>query len=191
MEVKRMKKKMLSTLLVMTMGAVLAAPSFSSPVAQGNFGLTFPVLTLTGLAGLGEYSDWSFNEDGYLYINATEGWMSLGYFAADGLEIGPSISITNPMHANIDATINIAAFAHYHIDLEQIIPFFGAKAGAQNVTADQGATPFLTAVLGATLPVEGSRIHPYAATHIRLWFPPSPAEMRGRVDLSAGIKAFF
>ena len=175
---------------------VASAPAFSSPLEKGNFGVTFPALTINSIAWFGEWSDYnSFSDNGSITLKATEGFMSLGYFPIHSFEIGPYIYIQNVMSSGT-TTIDFGAFTNFYIELERNIPFFGFRFWWDNISEGEHNAFIFNPSVGYMAKVPGSKLYPY--TSVSLYFYKFPDTefyeyegMYAVMDIDLGLKFFF
>ena len=175
-----MKKK----LLVVLASLAIAAPAFASPVAQGNFGVTLPVLGINGLWWGGDFDDGSFGDDGDISINTYAA--SVGYFAIDNLELSLLVDWVVEQNDLVDDTQMVGLGLTYYMDMDGMMPFFGLsfamelEAEIMMVGLDVG----LAYMLSDNLAAYG------AVTLVHTDF--DAADVAGQeLGLEAGVKMFF
>ena len=180
----------LSMVLTMAVSAEWAAhnPAGSTPPEQGTFSFTVPLLRLNGLVFFGDASNASFGESGNIFLSTTATNWQLGYFVAQGIEVGPLFTIFNPMSASENEEINIGAFVNFYLPADGVMPFFGAQAQLMDVTAADNYTSIRLRGGAAFLPA-GLRLAPYAAAEVVVSF--SNGSTAGNMNLVAGLKTFF
>lgn len=172
-------------------------PVAASPIEQGNIAVTVPLLTVGGIVGFGdsgEFSDWSFDDDGWISFAGTrqyENWFfvfgspwSFGYFIIDGLEVGLNVLYFKPNSAD-DELINLGLSATYYLDMNGLMPFIGAGLTIVDITDDDDSDTAISTSVGAAYAIMET-IAPYLALTSQ-----TVLETGTHVDIDLGVKFMF
>ena len=183
--------------LLCILAALLIIPVVASPIERGNIAVTVPLLKVGGIVGFGdsgEFSDWSFDDDGWIsfagtrqfdtmYVVYGSPW-SFGYFIIDGLEVGLNVLYFKPNSAD-DELINLGLSATYYLDMNGLMPFIGAGLTIVDITDDDDSDTAISTSVGAAYAIMET-IAPYLALTSQ-----TVLETGTHVDIDLGVKFMF
>ncbi|MGC9312436.1 MAG: hypothetical protein ACP5IA_07055 [Sediminispirochaetaceae bacterium] len=183
--------------LLCILAMLLSFPIAASPIEQGNIAVTVPLLKVGGIVGFGdsgEFSNWSFDDDGWIVFAGTRqftidmlyalssSW-HFGYFIIDGLEAGLNVLYLKDNSWD-DAFINLGLNATYYLDMNGLMPFISAGFTLVDITEEDKDTA-INASVGAAYAVKET-IAPYFALASNTYI-----DSGTHIDIDFGVKFMF